>query len=390
MKILFVIIHAGIGGIEKSFVNLLKELTKDNRLKIDVFIMTHKGVFLDEIKKYAYVYPENNNLRLIGISQEEAFSEGKMYGVKRLVFGFIAKYLSKRIAYKLMSRGIKMEQYDVAVSFMHNKTKSLYGGTNELVLERCEAKKKITFIHGDLINAKLNNEYNHKMYKKFDAIASVSDSCKKIFDNEWPELAFKSYTVHNTCDVEEINQLASEEISEKYRGDTVNFVTIARMDKVKGIDRTLKIISEIKCQTKPFKWFVIGGGDLLIQYKKYAKELGIDKECIFLGEKTNPYPYMKKADFLLSCSYQEAAPMVYIEAQTLGIPILTTKTLSSLEMVTKKKIGIVCENNDTDLKSKLIELIDNRERLLEIKKNYIMKQDNSVELEEFYNIINKK
>lgn len=389
MRILFVLIHAEIGGIEKAFTNLLVELSRNTDFEIDVFLMCHRGVFLDKIKELAYVYPENKTLRLIGISQKEAFCEGCLYGIKRLCLGFTSKYISKSIAYRIASRKVNVKEYDIAISFMHNMTKSFYGGANEFVLQRVNAHYKATFIHADLLRAKLNTKYNHKLYKKFDKIASVSESCKRLFDAEWPDLSHKSFTVHNVYNIDEINEKSNIPIEDLFSKDTTNFVTVARMDKVKGIERTLRILSEIKNEVNPFKWIIVGGGSLLSYYRETAERLGIEKVCIFVGEKDNPYPYIRRADFLLSCSYQEAAPMVYGEAQCLGVPILSTKTLSAIELVEKKRIGIVCENTEYQLKEALLSFLRSKQKIMCLKDNYPIKIDNKEELKEFYaNILN--
>ena len=84
-----------------------------------------------------------------------------------------------------------------------------------------------------------------------------------------------------------------------------------------------------------------------------ANELGISGRVVFHGEQGNPYRYMKNADLLLMTSYHEAAPMVIDEARALGLPVLTTETTSSHEMVTEVGCGWVCENSQSALETAL-------------------------------------
>ena len=81
-------------------------------------------------------------------------------------------------------------------------------------------------------------------------------------------------------------------------------------------------------------------------------EKGVTKQVFFMGEKVNPYAYMKNADYLLVPSYHEAAPLVFDEAKCLGLKIITTDTVSAKELV-GTDYGIVCENEDSALRNVL-------------------------------------
>ena len=64
-------------------------------------------------------------------------------------------------------------------------------------------------------------------------------------------------------------------------------------------------------------------------YEDYAKKL---KNVKFLGKKTNPYPYMKKADYIILTSDYEGFPVTYLEAIILSKPIITTIDVSDDEI----------------------------------------------------------
>ena len=85
-------------------------------------------------------------------------------------------------------------------------------------------------------------------------------------------------------------------------------------------------------------------------------------------------------------SYHEAAPMVYAEAHCLGVPILTTKTLSAVEMVENEEIGIVCDNNDISIRDALESVLLDPSILS--KYSVMSKQpDNKKAYDEFYKLI---
>ena len=106
------------------------------------------------------------------------------------------------------------------------------------------------------------------------------------------------------------------------------------------------------------------------------------EDSIFLeGEQLNPYRYVKNADYFLLPSFHEAAPMVFDEALTLGVPILTTKTLSAVELVESRNIGVVCENDEDSIYGMIREAAENPPKL-----NNDIKPQRSVCLNQFAEI----
>lgn len=384
-RILFVVIHADIGGIEKAFFNLLKELAKAKRYEVDIVMFCQNGVLLDELPEKFKLYPSHPMLRLIGISQREAWREGFRTGATRLLLGGITKYVSRNLGYKLVMSGVKrLSGYDAAISFMHGKTGSFYGGTNEFVLNKVRAKKYYTFIHGDIKMAKLDTFFNRQLYKRFDKIANVSESCKRLLVETWPEFAEKACVVENCCDTEGIRRLADEKI--KYIRAGMNFVTVARLDRVKAIVRTIKVFSQIKARYDDFIWHIVGEGKERTHIEHAIKEYGMEGYIVLHGAKKNPYPYMKHSDALLLVSYQEAAPLVYQEAHILRVPVLTTNTRSAEEMVEETKTGIVCENSEEGIYHMLLCVFRNPDVLEKIRRN-MPEKNNKRAVEQFISMI---
>jgi glycosyltransferase involved in cell wall biosynthesis len=278
------------------------------------------------------------------------------------------------------------KKYDIAISYNHSKANSLYGGTNEFVLEHVRADKKYAFIHGDLLLANLDSKYSHKIYKKFDKVVCVSKSCKKIFDETWNDLRSKSVVVYNGVNVRRILMEAGEGFA--VNKEVINFITAARLDKVKAIKRTIQAFKYVKDRGLiNFKWYIVGNGKELDEDIRYSKELGVDDWIVFLGEKKNPFYYMKNMDALLVLSYQEAAPMVFYEANVLGIPIVSTNTRSAKELVEEKGNGIVCENNLASIVDTLTRLVKNPDILRRIRRNVVKKVDNRESTDSFYRLL---
>ena len=86
-----------------------------------------------------------------------------------------------------------------------------------------------------------------------------------------------------------------------------------------------------------------------------------------LGNKQNPYPYIKESDIFVCLSESEACPMVFCEAFTLGTPVITTNFGSSFEFLQSGYNGYVCEIDD--VYKILIDITKNVDKVDSLKDN---------------------
>jgi len=87
----------------------------------------------------------------------------------------------------------------------------------------------------------------------------------------------------------------------------------------------------------------------------------LQENITLVGSKVNPFPHIKAADLLMLCTYFEAAPMVFGEAMTLGVPVLTTNTVSAADLISDK--GFVCGNNEKGIYVCIAEILSNAEQV---------------------------
>jgi len=357
-KILFVINNMNIGGVPKSLVELLKCISC--KYEISLYCADGEGAMLNDIPDDINILPACNIAKITEYSVDKCKKMGVIYYLLRVVLSSFSKSFGKNIPAKVLltMMGKIKGEYDVAVSFVQPvHDKQFYNLSNEIVLKKVNAKRKITFVHCDFISYGGNTKYNRNLYKKFDAVAAVSDSVGKRFLEANEGLKDKVFTVLNCCDFENVAKL-SEVDTVNYEKKT--FVTVARLGKEKGHLRCVEIFSRLKSEGYDFEWHLIGGGDLEKVIKRKISELGMS-DCIFLeGEQTNPYRYMKNADWFLLPSYHEAAPMVYNESACLKLPMLTTNTLSAVELVENRGAGEVCDNTDEAIYIMLKKALDGK------------------------------
>ena len=123
----------------------------------------------------------------------------------------------------------------------------------------------------------------------------------------------------------------------------------------------------------------MGDGPQKLVLEKKIVNYHMENCVLLLGEQENPYRYMLNADYLLVPSLHEAAPMVFDEANILGLPIISTNTTSASEMVASS--GILVESFN-ELKI----ILENLEKA-QLEKQVI--RTNIMQIEQLSYLVNK-
>ena len=347
-KIIIVNNNMKVGGVQKSLYNLLH--TIQNEYDITLLLFSGRGEYTDQLPDSVKVVECKSLFRYLGVSQGEC-SKNKIDSLKRGVLAVISKLFGRKFAIRLMLMGQPMlkESYDCAIAYLHNgNPKSFYGGVQDFVLHRIRANRKIAFLHCDYRNCGANHKDNNRLIEKFDQIAACSDGCRLAFEEVLPHLKEKCITVRNCHRLEEIRAMAEDD-PVVYDPHRYNLVMVSRLSHEKGIERALEAVACAVKRSIPLTLHIVGEGAMRASLEAKVRDLGMESTVRFYGEQSNPYRYIKNADLFLLTSYHEAAPMVIEEARALGVPVLTTRTTSSEDMVNKLQSGWVCENTQDAL-----------------------------------------
>lgn len=386
-KILFVNNNLDTGGVQRSLVNLLNLIS--NKYDVTLFVFSNSGEYKDCLTPAVNVIEASSMLNLLGISQKQAKTKGLLLYCLRAMLVIYTKIINNQLPINLLvSTQKKMIGFDTSISFLHNCTENiLYGGCNDFVLNRVEATQKISFIHCDFMKYGGNILKTRMMYEHFDKIAAVSEGCKKSFLKALPNLEERAHCVYNCNNYVDYRTLATENPIE-YPQDSLNIVTVARLSDEKGIIRGIESLHKLNMNNYKIRWHIIGDGPQKNQIEEMIENLRLTDHIILYGNQKNPYRYIMNSDALLITSFHEAAPMVIYEAKSLGIPVITTNTISAEEMVLENSEGFVCENSEEGIYLILKYILDNPSKLNGCKE-YLSGQiyNNEEALVQFYSLI---
>jgi len=380
-SILIVNNNMEIGGIQKALVNLLREI--GSQYDVTLFLFHKHGELLKDVPDSVKIVEANPLLSLLGVSYEQSKGMGHLYFLIRTGLSLFSKLFGNRVPIAcLVHTAKRIGSFDVAISYMQNSAKKMfYGGCNEFVFKKTIAHKKISFLHCDFENYEGNDAHNRNIYEKFDRIIAVSFGCQASFLKVMPHLKEKTRCVHNCYDFEQIKNLSNQKTM-IYDNHYFNIVTVARLAPEKGIVRCLDIMKRFHQEGIALRWHIVGDGPMRDEIHQYIAKEKMKDVIILYGKQDNPYRYIKNADFLLLPSYHEAAPMVFHEAAILGVPVLSTKTSSAVELVENENIGWVCENDEKSIYKMLKELLLHPEMIQDKKASLNVSTNNGAAIHE--------
>lgn len=382
-KILLINTFFKVGGIQSSLINMANELCED--YNVELLLYYPEGPLKSRLDSRVSIIQPCWALKALGMSVSEAFRSLNPLIILFKILGSVwAKIFDNRLPVWIASKlQPKLKGYDLAVSFRQEANKKVISSGFVRVLTRCvDAKTKIAWIHYDALKINNDNDFNRKYYAKVDKIVGVSQSVVNSFKTLNPDLSDKMDYCYNFLDYKKLFENSEVEQEVKYPEDKFICFSACRLSEEKGLLRGIYALAPIFKEHNDIFWYIAGDGPERENIEAVIKAENLEDRIILLGNQSNPYPYMKNADLLFSLSFHEAAPMVYMEAKALHVPVFSTETSSSVEMLKDGIEDFICENSEEDIKNEFSVIMKNRERIAEAKNalgNYCANNNESIQ-----------
>ena len=364
-KIVFGITSLGVGGAERVLLDIVNEL--DEKYDITLFTLYSGGAFEKELSE---------KIKLISLNKSTYEDLGAIK--KRLIPLYIL------ICGKSIYKKYIKDKYDVEISFLEGPITRLF--------RHKSIAKKIAWIHTDIskifgrgIKAKIKKKVDKGIYKKYDKIVFVSIDSKEKFNDlyETEEFLKNEEIIYNYINKERILKKASEDTEKiDIEENKTSIVTVARLVKPKAIDRFIKVHKKLIEEGFIHNVYIIGDGPEKDNLEKQIKDLKVEETFKLLGQKENPYPYIKKTDYFALLSEYEGYGMVIEESKILNKNIIITNT-GAKEAIEGYDKSIIVENNEEAIYEGLKQILSNN-IVFNNKENVY---DNSNLLEEVKRII---
>ncbi|MBQ6897665.1 MAG: glycosyltransferase [Clostridia bacterium] len=351
-KLLLVIPHLTIGGVQKSLISALPTLDyekydvtlylRKNRTTLLQYVDKRVNVIINEDKTKHYRKPYSVFLQIVSMILSVLGLKEKSAEIDKKLGDFIREQ-SMKYEYKTYFKDIV---FDKAIAYVQ-------GYTVELVDKYVNSKDKYVFFH----TSKDEVHYLHeKALPHFKKIAALHEEQAGLVKSWYPEIADRVTIVENFVSRSAIEQQSLEYTVERPENKTV-LCSCGRLSPVKGFDIAVESAKLLKDKNTEFLWYFVGDGPERERLEKQIDEYNLSDCVIITGMKENPYPYMKAADIYVQPSYEEALGLTIVEAQKLKKPVVSTATVGGNKLVSHKRTGLVAEISAESLSENILMLI---------------------------------
>lgn len=389
-KIIILMPSMFIGGAERSLLGLLETIDY-SQYDVSLFLYRHEGEFLKYIPVQVHLLSEIPQYRTFDTPIRSLLLGRQIrFGLRRL-FSKVALWLHTKTTGE--KRGVWMSmqytarflqpllpdipgEYDLGIMFL---------GIADTLINKVQAKKKITWNHTDYDTLFPNRSMDLETYSKVDAIVSVSPACTEKVRAFYPELSKKTITIENTLARQFIEQCAQEPQTDMPTDDGISLLSVGRFCEAKNFDNVPDICHRLAADGLDVKWYLIGyGGDEPLIRQKIAED-DMQDRVIILGKKDNPYPYMRACDLYVQPSRYEGKAVTVREAQLLGKPVVITDYATSGSQLEDGVDGVIVPMDNAGCAAGIAALLRDPARMQRLSEN-CAKRDytNSAEVEKIY------
>lgn len=250
--------------------------------------------------------------------------------------------------------------------------------------------RKICYLHNNMYGEwNLRFPYleaHFLIYSLFDSLISVSKQTsalnKKMISERFNVPAKLFEYCDNMQNPRQIISLSNESID--YSDDSLfsetgtTFINIGRLSVEKDQSKLIRAFTSIKMEYPESKLLILGMGPLKSSLIHLIKELGLDQHVHLLGQRLNPFPFLKKADCFVLSSNHEGQPMVLFEAMILGKSIVSTDIVGSRSVLENHHYGHLVDNSEDGLVDGMMKVIE--EGSVNKEFDYQQYQNNALEM----------
>lgn len=324
LRILHVVGKMDTGGMETLIMNWYRNLDKS---KIQFDFLTHheeRGFYDDEIEAnggriYRLSFSNDRNFRKYKKDLSEFFSIHKEY---KIVHGHIS-------AYGLIYFYIAKKQ-GVAIRISHSHIASFnktISGCIIYLLSRFFKKHATDYF----ACSRAAGNYMYGNGTNFTVINNGIDTDKYVFSKEKRE---KMRTELNL-------------------DDAYTLVHVGRFFDQKNHSFLIDIFAKYIKLNPNAKLLLVGIGPLQNKIRDKVKTLGLEDSVLFLNQQPNVQDYLSAADLFIFPSLYEGLPLTLVEAQSSGLPVVCSDTITDETCLTDYYFQMSLKNSAEEWAKKI-------------------------------------
>ena len=341
------LIHNGnisIGGQEKMLMEFLNILDS-KKYEILLLIEENNGKrndYIDRIPKWVdYKFLTTEEF----MNKIEKYQGSKNF-LKKLYYSHLLK-LKKKISLKELKKYLNFS--DIIIDYDMGLLRNLH----KINLQN---KKVIGWSHagsGELLRKKQKREN----VNKYDCIVTINETMKngylKNYNNK------EVVKIYNFLDFDLIEKKAEEKLEKDYGKYIISVGSLTENKNHKLLINAFKILKD-KYKVSE-KLLIAGEGRERENLEKQIRELNLENDVLLLGQKENPYKYIKNSELYVISSKDESFSLTLVEAMFLKKLVISVKSNGPIEILKNNKYGVLVENNANEMAEKINYYLKNKD-----------------------------
>lgn len=246
--------------------------------------------------------------------------QAKIFELEKVRKRKLGRYLQKIQSIYTFKKLRKSRKYTAVISY------GILAGTIN-ILTKNHKSKSICTIHNisSIENKQLGlsgqifNFFLKSIYKYADHVVAISQGIQQDLVNNYRLNNVETiYNPYKFLSIRKNARLKSSFV----RDNSVNFVTVSRLEPNKNVSKLIYAINELKNSGQEATLWIMGTGSEEAKLKKIVLDLKLTESIHFLGFISNPEKVVSQCDFFLLASDNEGFPNVLVESLASGTPII--------------------------------------------------------------------
>ena len=231
---------------------------------------------------------------------------------------------------------------------------------------------------------KTNKSYYEMFFEKFDFILFQSYDQSLECSNKFPNLSSKIIHLNPTSNEKDI--INTKDLDNPYHSNKKIILNVGTICERKNQLLTIESFIALHPQSKNIELHFVGNNKSDLKYYELLKltvnNHNLNNKVFFHGLKKDYLRYMNFSDVIILSSKAEGMPRILREAMFMRIPIIASKILGNIELISNGN-GILIDDENPDLYATAIKKVLNNKnysnKMVELAfNNYLNKYSNKI------------